>query len=164
MSSREEQIRDLLIADATLMAILTGGIYTSEEIGVEGIRRGDEDTESTDYSITAVAFDEHGVLKPCAVVRQEDVNPYPLTRSQANKIAGVTQLVNIFYYQFRRHDMIDAAVTRVYELLEGERIPDAYPLIWENETGYFPDVGPVANATTQRQTWRVVSVRKAVGA
>lgn len=152
--SAEAEVAELLRADTGLMAILTGGVWTDEEIGVEGIRRGEG-------SLTNEAFDAAtGYLLPCAVVRGRGIVPVQITRSQKNKISGTRQVVEIYFYQFRGHETVDQAKEDAYFLLEGERITDSYPLIWDGDTPHLPDVGPIANSTTVRQDWIVTKMRK----
>lgn len=149
----ESEISVLMNDDNTLMSILEGGVYTSQEIGVEGIRRGDG-------SPTAQAFDTDGRLLPCAIVRQRDINPVMGINDLEEKMAGITQVIEVHYYQFRGHDLVDAAKERNYFVLIGQRLTKSYPLMFDFETAHIPDVGPVANATTVRQDWRVVGLRR----
>lgn len=151
--TKESEIAALLLADAPLVAILTGGIYTDQEIGVEGIRRGED-------SPTEAAFDVDGRLLPCAVVRQRGEFPYGDWRSLKEKTVAVSQVVEVYYYEFRGHDQIDLAKYRACEVLEGVRLTDSYPIWWIMETSHIPDVGPVMNATVLRQDWQVISIRR----
>lgn len=150
--SRESQFAAVMLADDTLMAILTGGVYTSEALDVEGIHRGDD-------SPTAGAFDAMGYLKPTALIRQRDLIPLGSVRNVSDKFSAVRQAVEIYFYQYRGYDQIDLAKDRVYQLFEGERLVDSYPLTWVSEAGYYYDVGPVMNSMTLRQEWMVVSIR-----
>lgn len=152
--SAESDVKALLIADAPLMAILTGNVWTDEEVGVEGIRRG-EDFE------TKIAFDENGYIKPCALVRQRGLVPINVrSHKRGDEFAATSQMVEIYFYQHRGHQMIDLAKEIVYQLLEGTRLPGTYPLIWNFETSYIPDVGPLRNTTTLRQEWQVMDIRR----
>jgi hypothetical protein len=151
--SREAEIKSLLIADSELMSILTGSIYTDEEVGIEGIRRGDG-------SPTENAFDADGILKPMAVVRQRGENPYSDVRFQRDKMTATSQAVEIHFYEFRGHSEIEAAAHRTYEILEGERLDRSYPLVWLGDSPPFPDTGPVANSTSVLQEWQVITVKR----
>lgn len=153
MTIRENQIRDLLWADAQMQTLLPGGIFTDEEVGIEGIRRG--------APLFADTFDAEGKLKSCALVREGDLLAYPNIRDEREKTAGVTQIVQVYYIEMRGADDIAPAKDRGYAVLAGERLsdPGSYPLIWELETSRFYDAGPVANSTVLRQDWRVVSIR-----
>lgn len=153
MTIREEQIRDLLLADAEMQLLLPGGIFTDEEVGIEGIRRG--------APLFANTFTPAGQLKSCALVREGDLISYPNIRDEREKAVGVTQMVQVYYIEMRGADDIQPAKDRGYAVLAGVRLtnPGSYPLIWEQETSRFYDAGPVANSTVLRQDWRVVSIR-----
>ncbi len=153
MPTREREIADLLLADATMVTLLPGGIYTDEELGVEGIRR---DAGSP----SAGAFDASGYLKTCAVVRQDALTPFPGVRSIKDKITGTMQFVYVFFYERRGHTEIDAAKQRSYEVLEGVRLSDSYQIWWDFDSATYPDMGPVANSTALRQDWVVTGIRR----
>jgi hypothetical protein len=151
--NREAQVQALLLADAdNLMTILTGGIYLNSLVGVEGIRRGES-------SPTSAAFDERGVLLPCALLREDWLVPYGTVRSPKDKYTMTSQRLSIFLYQFRGDDQIDLAKFRIYQLLENERLqsPGSYPLVWLVESGHVPDIGPVQFCTTLMQDWQIIS-------
>lgn len=151
--NREEEITAILLNSPELLAVLTGGIYTDSETGVEGIRREEE-------SPTAAAFDDEGVLKPCAVVRQRALIPTYDIYDMEEKHVSASQMVEIHYHQFRGHDAIDAAKDIVFFLLLNQRLNGTYPLTCELETAYYYDVGPVQYTTTLRQDWQVMDIRK----
>lgn len=151
--SKEEQVVDILQADSELMAILTGGVYSDEEIGIEGIRRGEG-------SPTNAAFDAKGVLKPTAVVREGAEIAYANVHSMKDQIVGITQAIEVYFYQNIDNDAIFAAKKRTYELLQNTRLASTYPLIWMGDTPIFYDVGPVTSAVTLRQDWRCVFLKR----
>jgi hypothetical protein len=151
--SREAEVAALLLDDEDMVALLPGGIYTDEQLGVEGIRRGAGNP-------SAAAFNEDGDLLTCAMVRQDSLNPVPGVRSSKDKISGTTQMVFIYFYERRGHSEIELAKQRSYEILEGVRLSDSYELIWEWDTPSYYDMGPVANSTALRQDWRVTGIRR----
>ena len=151
MSSREEDVQAILIADALFVSLMPGGVWTDQEIGIMGIHRGDD-------SNTNGAFDADGILKNCCVIRQGALIPRSEGRSQKEKKTLTNQPFTIVYYQHRGRDTLAAGVQRGYELLEGERLPKSYPMIWEGNSGFLYDVGPVANATTVMQSWNIVMI------
>lgn len=149
--SREEQVATLMRADAQLMSILTGGVWTSEDIrGVEGIRRGDD-------SPTAAAFDADGFLLPCALVREDDLVPYSGIRSPGMELVG--QVIFIHFYQMRGHEVIDLAKERNKIVLDQQRLGRSYPIWWLTDSLPVPDSGPLQNSTTISQIWQVVSTQ-----
>lgn len=151
--TREAEVAALLLADEDMMALLPGGVYTDEQLGVEGIRRGEGNP-------SAPAFDADGQLLTCAMVRQDSLNPVPGVRSIKDKLTGTTQMVFIYFYERRGHAEIELAKQRSYEILEGVRLSDSYELIWEWDTPSYYDMGPVANSTALRQDWRVTGMRR----
>ena len=152
--TRETEIKDVLTADSTLMTLLTGGVYTSEEVGPEGLRRGED-------SPTDAAFDENELLKPCVIIRQLDAVPYTRIRSHNPPMAGITEPLEIFIYQRRNQNIIEQVRIRIFELLEGRRLGKSYPMMWQGESPVGFDTGTVANATVMRQGWQIVSTRNA---
>lgn len=162
MQTREQQFKALLLADTVFRDLMTGGIYTDEEIGVEGFRRGEVDPADKNYSVTAAAFDESGNIKPCVLIREGGVLPYGNTQNPTKKISGTSQRVEIFFYQHRTYTIINAARERSFLVLSGERLedPGSYPLTWLADTPYFYDTGPVVNSVTTKQDWMVFAMRQ----
>jgi hypothetical protein len=150
--SRETEVKAILQADVPLMALLTGGIYTAEEVGVEGFRR-EEGTPTED------AFDADGYLLPCAMIREGSIAPYGNLRDAQGGFLAVSQAVMIYYYQFRGHDVISQARDRVLDILEGTRLGRSYPIWTDGSALPVPDTGPVMNSTTIVQAWQVVSTK-----
>lgn len=108
MSVRSE-IRDLLAADATLVAILTGGVYAA----IEMKRTGE----------TEAAFDANGEIKPCGLVKTAtEITDGPTQNS--GRI-----FIDIYLYQFSGFDSIDAAKERIFTLLHRLRISAVK--VWE---------------------------------
>lgn len=152
--SRETEFKAIMIADSTLMAILTGNVYTMEEVGVEGIRRGEA-------SPTNDAFDpDTGILRPCAVVVQGNLVPFGGLRDLKEKTMSTSQDISIYFYEFRGHAEIAAAKDRTYFLFEGERISSSFEISLINETDFFPDMGPTKNSTVMVQSWQVIAIRR----
>lgn len=151
--TKEAEVATILKADSELMAILTGGVYTDGELGIEGVRRGAD-------SPTDAAFDAQGVLLPIAVVREGTEMAYAAIRDVPEQVIGITQPIEIYFYQSRDKDQILLAKQRVYELLEGVRAGASYPLMWMGDSPVFYDVGPVTNSSTIRQDWRCVFIKR----
>lgn len=151
--SREQQVKDILVNDPTIMALLTGGVYTEQEVGIEGIRRGDN-------SPSGAAYDSSGRLLGCALIREGGVIPFNSIRSISDRFAAITQTVSIYFYEMRGMDIVKPASERSYELLEGAQLPPSYPIWMEAETPPIPDDGPMMNSTVLRQDWIIVSIRQ----
>lgn len=157
--TKEQEIAEILRADDTLMALLTGGVFTDEEIGVEGIRRS---LEPTDTNPTKDVFDADGILQPCAVVRERGETIWQNINLVSDQIQAVGQVVQIYFYQFRGHDIIQQARNRVYQLLMNRQLSPSFPMWRIADSPSFPDTGPIANSTTIIQDWQVVFLKRAV--
>lgn len=91
-----ETVQTALQADTTLMALLTGGVHAAIEISRQD---------------TPTAFDANAELKPCALVRiptDTPTGPYDTSTRTA---------VEIYFYQRAGYSTIDAALARVFALL-----------------------------------------------
>src|SRR5690606_16375517 len=100
------------------------------------------------------------VLKPTAVVREGAEIAYANVHSMKDQIVGITQAIEVYFYQNIDNDAIFAAKKRTYELLQNTRLASTYPLIWMGDTPIFYDVGPVTSAVTLRQDWRCVFLKR----
>lgn len=99
-----DAILTFLAIDPTLLAILTGGIYTATLISRQ---------------TTPNAFNAARELLPCALLRFED-------ESQVSPYATSARLMFVLYfYQRSGYEQIDAARARCYALLNQSRIPGA---------------------------------------
>lgn len=80
-----EAIRDALAEDAGLAALLTGGIYSYEQTGRNGISR----------VTTPDAYDAGGFLLPCAIVKAGETRPAAALR---DSVAGARGAVEVYLY------------------------------------------------------------------
>jgi hypothetical protein len=98
-----DAIATLLSADATLLALLTGGIYgDADEISRQG---------------TPAAFDADGELRPCLLITDSTLTP------DASAIPGAARhVLRLFFYQPAGVAVIAAARARVYALLYRQRV------------------------------------------
>ena len=96
-----DDIKTVLEADATLMALLTGGIFTQTEISRQ---------------LTPGAFDANSEIQPCALINYE-------FEASAGPFNDVSQVyVRVFFYQREGYASINSARDRVYTLLHRQRI------------------------------------------
>lgn len=96
-------VATLLSADATLLALLTGGIHG----GADEISRQE----------TPTAFDANGELRPCLLIKDSTLTP------DASTIPGAARhVLRLFYYQPAGVATIAAARARVYALLHRQRV------------------------------------------
>ncbi len=148
MPSREADFATRMAADATLMAILTGGVYKAETVGVEGITR-----ESA-----AAAFDASGYLRPCALVRQRGLIPDGNVIDPMAQVTSATRVVEVWLYQDRNYDQIDLALARIRALFQGYQFSDSFEVFWINTIDRQRDTGALANASLARIDFAVYSV------
>ncbi len=101
--SIETELRDYLAGDATLVALLDGGIYAwDEETNRNGVTLND----------TPAAFDEFGVLLPCAVVKAPETQNWGGIRDR--KVASQSTRIEIYVYDEGRNSR-DTAVLPAYD-------------------------------------------------
>lgn len=148
--SREDDFKTRMEADATLMAILTGGVYTKAETGREGITR---DT-------TPDAFDGDGYLLPCALVRQRGLTPDGVLLDEMAVQASTAQVVEIYLYEDSGYSNIDAALARLFVLFFGHQFSDSFPLEWAGTpVTRGKDEGALIGASLARQDWVVYDIQ-----
>lgn len=145
--SREADFATRMSADATLVAILSGGIYQAGALGRAGLTR----------QISGIV-DSDGFLKPCCLIKQRGLVPdYDVYDSMA-QMTGTKQVVELWLYQDLGFTAIDAALSRLYVLFQGVALSDAFPCEWINTLDRMRDEGALSGASLARQDWQVISV------
>ena len=104
-----QQVRDNLAADATLAALLTGGVHVAAEVSRQ---------------LTPDAFDADSELRPCGLVTMASDGPDGPTA-----IAG-RMLVNVWLYHATSDAANATAVARVRTLLHRTVLPGTYEARW----------------------------------
>ena len=112
-----DDVLAVLQIDATLLALLPGGMYGQTEITRQR---------------TPEAFDANAELKPCLLVNLETDTQYgPFNESSATSSRAFLQ---IFFYQRIGHDAIHAARERVFGLLHDQKIGSGtWSVSWVND-------------------------------
>ena len=113
MSSWESDVVALLGADATLTAILTGGVYGSRDLKRGGLTVANYPT----------VFNA-GFLKPIALIVGFAVEPLARLSDRNGQIMGARQVVRINLYDDgdNTYSALETAMARVYVLLHLQRI------------------------------------------
>jgi hypothetical protein len=138
-----------MIADATLLATLTGGVFTYASLGREGLTR-----ESL-----AAAFDATTkLLKPCAVVKQRFPVPDGEVVDTVEKIASVSQVIEIWIYEDTSFTNTDAARSRLFSLFFGYQFADSWELSLVGGLDRQNDTGQLSGASMARMDWQVNSL------
>lgn len=149
-----------MATDATLMAILLGGVWTpsgyilppaivvGHTVGIEGI----------DRTTTPAAF-SGGYLRPCALVRQWGNVPTGDVVDYEAQLASARQRVQIYIYQDAPgYTAIDAAKARLYTLFQGHRFSDTFEVRLANDLDRVRDTGSLAGASMRVLDWQVDSI------
>lgn len=143
--SIETDFETRMEADTTLMAILTGGVYTAGALGRLGINRTD----------TPAAFDGNGYLLPCALVRERPLVPDLQVNDFLEQIASATQVVEIYVYQDTGYGSIDSALARLFTLFFGYNFTRTFPLEWIGTLNRERDQGALDGKSMARMEWLV---------
>lgn len=104
-----DSIIDRLQADTALTATLTGGIHTGGAISRQA---------------TPAAFDANGEILPCALVTIEGESPAGPYRTSAR------QFVVIYLYEWAGTTAIDAALDRIFALLNRHKFAGTWETRW----------------------------------
>lgn len=147
--AREDDFVTRMEADGTLMAILTGGVYSKAEVGREGITR---DTAED-------AFDANGYLKPCALVRQRGLVPDGDVHDEIAQLSSAGQVVEIYLYEDSGYGNIDSALSRLFTLFFGYQFSDSFPVELFNVIDRERDEGALKGASLARQDWMVREIQ-----
>lgn len=113
MTTTLASAKTLLEADATLLALATGGIYDWDETGRMGINRSN--------SATSAAFSS-GIIRPCLLLKLSSSVPFGDIADDASKIVSVREMLEVWAYQDNSYATIKSMLDRVYTLLQGERV------------------------------------------
>lgn len=141
--SLEAEFKTAMEADATLMAILTGGVYTSSEAGRDGITRTD----------TPDAFDTY--LLPCALVKQRGLIPDGVVSDTIEQLASTVQVVEIWLYEDSGYANIDLALAQLFITFFGNQLNGSFELTLINTIDRETDSGQLNGASMARQDWQV---------
>lgn len=145
--SYESEIATILDADATLDALLTGGIHQSSTAGPLGITR----------EATPTAFDANGYLKPSALVRQRNRVPTGDVLDFDDQLESMRQIVEVWLYadSGAGYTTLDTAAARIRTLLMGDTLTASFELrlaLWLDRQR---DNGALAGAAMQRLDFQV---------
>lgn len=147
--AREDDFKTRMTNDATLMAILTGGVYTKGEVGREGITR----------ETAPSAFDANGYLEPCALVVQRGLVPDGQVHDEEEQLASAGQVVEIYNYEDSGYGNIDSAQARQFVLFFGHQFSDSFPVELFNVLDRERDEGALKGASLSRQDWMVREIQ-----
>jgi hypothetical protein len=155
MNNPEADIAALIADNPAIMALLTGGVYQSGLVGIEGITR----------ETTPAAFDDvTGYLLPCCLVRQRDLIPTFDVLDFDAQAKSTNQIVECWLYQDAPlYDVIDAVSSLIYGLLQGKPLPYSFELDLVNVIGRQRDGGALNNASLGRLDFAVYRILTPAG-
>lgn len=151
--TRESEAVTYLRADAALAAILTGGVYASGDLGIEGLGE----------SSTPDAF-ASGVLRPTAIVRTRALVPAGGIVDLSERVASASQMLEVWLYaHVDSQNAMGLAAERIYALVQGHAFDVAYPSEWANELATMPEPGNLApSGMVSRIDFLIRSIRKPI--
>lgn len=115
MPSREVEVVTYLRTDATLATLAPGGIYVYADLGVEGIA-------DSKYAEDVWAG---GIFNTSILVKQGAPVPTGDLQSVMSQLTSMSQVIEIWVYGLTA-DAIQAVFTRVYTLMMGHNVGDAF--------------------------------------
>lgn len=138
----------LLEADATLLAAATGGIYDLDETGPEGINR----------TLTA-AFDANEIIEPCVLLKTRSSTPNPLLQDEGARYSGVTEMLEVWFYEDDGYSNIETMRDRVFSLLHAVQLDGTFMCLWAGDVRQARDSALGANV--ERSTYQVAAKKSA---
>lgn len=149
--SRETDFETRMEADATIMALLTGGVHVYGSLGLQGVTR----------ETVPAAFDANGFLKPLCVVKQRAAVPDGAVDDMIEKDASYGQAVELWFYEDRLFANIDPAVARAKVLFHGHRFSDSFPMEAPVNiiTRGIEGDGALKGKSVARQDWQVIDIQ-----
>jgi hypothetical protein len=125
-------IKTLIAANSAIMTLFTGGVYTDDETGRNGIGR----------STTPAAYDADGFLQPCAYVKERaQIGNWGGAVGNSG-FTGTRQVVEVWIYDDAAYTTIASARDLVFALLQRALITGYGRLRY---LGFIKDVAPDLN-------------------
>lgn len=149
--SSSPAVHAVLIADATFVALLPGGIYLDSTIGRLGISP----------ETVPAAYADGVFLRPCVLVKgRAEQNTFRLADPQA-QLTSREQVVELWFYEdgANAYASIVSAADRAYTLLHEKMIAGAGRLVQTNLLKYLRDA-TLNEACLTRADYQVIGIRK----
>lgn len=144
-----DDAQTLLLADAELVALATGGIVTTDDVGRLGLNR-------TSYP---AAFDAKGRIKPTVLLKLRDaVADYEAADDVLQEVSA-RQVLECWLYQDTGFETIDAMAVRIYAVLHAIQLPGTWAVQWAGEYR-IPIRDTDLDANMQRSDYRIKFMRR----
>jgi hypothetical protein len=148
MSTTLSSAKTILEADATLVALATGGIFTYDETGRMGIGRSN--------TLTSGAFESDGRIKPCLLIKVRSSTPFGNVADDAARISSARDMLEVWAYQDAALTTLTSMLDRVYTLLQGQRL-GGFSCRWAFKLHPLRDID--LDAFVERDDYSVVYLR-----
>lgn len=125
MTTVAEDLVTYLETDATLLALLTGGIYSSEEVGRQGFT----------YTDQSGNLFSDSTIKPTAYVRARSQVPTSALRDQGQGAFSFRQVVEIWLLQDNAYGIIESAKVRIITLLHDQHVNSRHWQLFNTREG-----------------------------
>lgn len=145
--SVESTLYGVLSADATLLALATGGVWSFDQTGAKGINR----------TLTPAAFDAYGAIKPCVLVSARAANPGYNVQDDNGQIVDVRQIVETYLFEANGYSVTDSMASRCFALLQAKRFTGIARCEWAGSIrlGRDEDLG----ANVVRHDWLTIYIQ-----
>lgn len=147
MSSTLSSAKTILEADATLVALATGGIWDWDETGRMGINRTN--------SATSAAYTS-GIIKPCLLLKLRSSVPFGGIADDPAQLVSARDMLEVWAYSDNGYSTIKSMLDRVYTLLQGKQL-GGFVCRWALDVQPPRDIEMDANV--ERSDYAVVYLR-----
>lgn len=117
-------IKAILEADATLLALATGGIYDLSETGRLGLN---STTVPGAYDATT------GLIKPCILLKLRSETPDGILQDDSAQYSSLVAVYEAWCYEDSGFTTIDAMQARIYALLHAVQVPGTFQVFWAGD-------------------------------
>jgi len=108
---------ETVVQTALTVAAATGGIYTHEDTGRNGINR----------TTTPAAFDANGIIKPTILIRvRSEVNTYDLV----GNVASTRAVLEVWFYSSDSYTTTSIMRSSVFGQLHNKQLSGTFQVIW----------------------------------
>jgi len=145
--SVESTLKAVLEADATLLALATGGVWSWDEAGEKGLNR----------TRTPAAFDANGVIKPCVMANARNANPGYNIQDDTGQVVDVRQVIEFYLFDNATYATIESMKSRLYVLLHAKQFTGLVRCEWAGDLrlGKDEDIG----ALVERVDYLTIRIR-----
>lgn len=110
------EAKAVLEADATLVALATGGIWDFDETGRLGLSR----------TTTPDAYDSFGIILPSMLLKQRSDTPDFVLADDNTQYVSSKVMLEVWFYEDTGYSTIEAMRNRVYTLLAMKQLPGSF--------------------------------------